>query len=796
MKLALQDEKIRHQDSCNTFAFRFTSFTHLHAHQPATAMEKEIIAKKLNISGIVQGVGFRPFVYQLGNQYNVKGEVANTSSGVTIHIEGTKENIESFCRSLSEKEPPLAQVTKISVHSEAVKCFKDFSIAESRIQTFRSTLIPPDVSVCNDCLCEMLDPNDYRYQYPFINCTNCGPRYTIIADVPYDRPNTSMAHFTMCKRCQAEYDDPSNRRFHAQPNACDFCGPQVALYDNKRRRITAQDPIEKSAAFLKQGYIVAIKGLGGFHLAVDAVNDYAVAQLRKRKHREEKPFALISYDIENIYKYAIVQPEEEVLLRSCRRPIVILKKKEPNLISKEVSPRNIYFGTMLPYTPLHYLLLRYDFTALVMTSGNRSEEPISIDNEDAFDQLSEIADYFLIHNREIYQRSDDSIVKRVAGATRFMRRSRGYVPTPLFLKQKVPPILACGAEMKNTFCLTKEDKAFLSQHIGNLESLATYEFFESTIEHMKRILDIEPEIVAYDLHPDYLSSMYARELNDITKIQVQHHHAHIVSCMAEKGLDGPVIGLSFDGTGYGTDGCIWGGEILVALADQFTRVAHLSYLPMPGGAAAIKEPWRMAVSYLYDVFGEGFWDLDLPLLRAIDENRVKTIVEMISKNINSPYTSSLGRLFDGIAGIVGIRNYAFFEGQAAMELEMLARDKSKAIYDYEWISGDMHRILLQPIVIGVVRDMEKGLHPSEISIKFHMTLIRMFSELCEVIRKERGLNRVVLSGGVFQNSLLLTGLMRALEEKKFQIFTHSSVPANDGGISLGQAVIAAAVADN
>ncbi|MBW1643381.1 MAG: carbamoyltransferase HypF, partial [Deltaproteobacteria bacterium] len=495
-------------------------------------------------------------------------------------------------------------------------------------------------------------------------------------------------------------------------------------------------------------------------------------------------------------------PEEQVLLKSIQRPIVILKKKKPGTpdfkpLADAVAPGNKYFGAMLPYTPLHYLLLSQvltgqDFTALVMTSGNMSEEPIAIDNDDAFKRLSGIADYFLIHNRDIYLRSDDSIIRRSAGVVRFIRRSRGYIPTPVFLKKKVPPILACGAELKNTICLTKEDRAFLSQHIGDLENLTTYDFFQLTIRHMKRILDISPEIIACDLHPDYLSTRYAMEQDKVKTVRVQHHHAHIVSCMAENKLDGDVIGLSFDGTGYGTDGAIWGGEILVADEEKFMRKAHISYVPMPGGEAAIKEPWRMAVSYLYDAFGQEFKNLRLPVLNKFDEKKIKIIAEMIEKKVNSPDTSSLGRLFDAIAAICGIRDTVHFEGQAAMELEMAAGKKTNEIYDYEWTSGDVYRILPGPIIKGVVKDIENGVHTSEISSKFHQTLVRLFSDLCETIRKETELKRIVLSGGVFQNTLLLTGLSEALEKKDFKVFTHRLVPANDGGISLGQAVIAAA----
>jgi hydrogenase maturation protein HypF len=754
--------------------------------------EQNYVARRMNVYGVVQGVGFRPFVYQLANRHRLKGEIANTGSGVSVHVEGARRDIESFSRDLVENCPPLAHITEISITHEHIENFKDFNISQSRGQTAVSTLISPDVSICAECLRELFDPENRRYHYPFINCTNCGPRYTIIDNIPYDRPNTAMKQFKMCSKCQAEYDDPRNRRFHAQPNACAACGPHVALYDRAGGVVESRNPVEQVAALLRQGCLLAVKGLGGFHIAADAENKDAVARIRQRKLREEKPFAIMSYDVSHVRRYAHIVPEEELLLTSSRRPIVILKKRMPNSISEGVSPRNNYFGVMLPYTPLHYLILSYGFTALVMTSGNLSEEPIAIDNDDAFNRLSGIADYFLIHNRDIYLRSDDSIAKRTAGQGRLIRRSRGYVPAPVFLKNKVPHILACGAEQKNTICLTKGDQAFLSQHIGDLDNLATYDFFKLTIDYMERLLDIHPEIMACDLHPDYLSTVYALKQEQIQKLQVQHHHAHIISCMAENKLDGRVIGLSFDGTGYGTDNTIWGGEILIADAARFSRAASLSPVRMPGSASAIKEPWRMAVSYLYDSFGEAFWNLDLPLFEQIDKNRIAILLEMISKKINAPYTSSLGRLFDGIASIVGLRNYVSFEGQAAMELEMVAEKKTEASYDYEWVSDKIYRVMPQPIVCGVARDMEKRRNPAEISAKFHLTLIRLFSELCKVIRDDSGLNRIVLSGGVFQNSIFLTGLIESLEEKGFDVFSHSQVPTNDGGISLGQALIAAA----
>jgi len=749
-------------------------------------------AKRVNVNGVVQGVGFRPFVYQLARQYHLNGRVANTSSGVVIHIEGPQQNVGAFLKELPKKCPPLAHIVNISTNDETVRNFKEFQISISEKEAIMDTLISPDMSVCDACLSELFDPADRRFRYPFINCTNCGPRYTIIENIPYDRPKTSMKAFKMCPDCQAEYDAPDNRRFHAQPNACQHCGPRVELYDKNRQQVPAPDPIEKTAALLKAGIIAAVKGLGGFHLAADAENGDAVRTLRRRKHREEKPLALMALDIAHIRKFAHVSEEEEALLTSPQRPIVLLKKRASNPISDDVSPRNHFFGVMLPYTPLHYLLLdQVDMTALVMTSGNLSEEPIAVDNDDAFHRLSGIADYFLVHNRDIYLRSDDSIVRKAAGSTRFIRRSRGYVPFPVFLEKEVPPILACGAELKNTVCMTKKNFAFLSQHIGDLENMPAYDFFTHTIDHMKRILEVTPDLVAFDLHPDYLSTRYAESLRDCGKVPVQHHHAHIVSCMAENGIDDPVIGLSFDGTGYGSDGHIWGGEVLVAEPRCFTRAAHLNYTSMPGGDSAVKEPWRMAVSYLYETFGRGFMDLDLPLLRSIDGAHVKTIVKMIDQGINTPFTSSLGRLFDGVASIVGIRNRVAFEGQAAMELEMTASEKPMGTYDYEWISTGGYRILFQPVIRGIVEDVIDGISPETISSKFHGTLVRLFTEMCSLISKETGINRVALSGGVFQNSILLEGLVRSLGEKNFQVLTHKFVPCNDGGISLGQAMVAA-----
>ncbi|RLC09905.1 MAG: carbamoyltransferase HypF [Deltaproteobacteria bacterium] len=760
-------------------------------------MQKERSAKearRLSVRGIVQGVGFRPFVYQLATALNLKGQVANTSNGVTIFLEGPLDGIESFLQRLTTQSPPLAHITRVDAEPLAPTGYSDFSICQSREEPQRLTMISPDVSICNDCKNELFDPGDRRYGYPFINCTNCGPRYTIIDDIPYDRPKTSMRHFRMCPECQAEYDDPFNRRFHAQPNACPVCGPQVVLHDREKKRIETRNPIETTISLLKAGHVVAVKGLGGFHLVVDAENETAVETLRQRKHREEKPLAVMSGDIEIVRQFALLGQENEVLLQSRQRPIVLLEKKNDYALARGVSPKNRTVGVMLPYTPLHYLLVKDHFTALVMTSGNLSEEPIAINNTDAFDRLRDIADYFLVHDRDIYLRSDDSVVRIVDNKQRFLRRSRGYVPAPIFLKSRLKPIIACGAELKNTVCLTRGEHAFLSQHIGDLENLATYEFFEMTIAHLKRILSIEPEIIAHDMHPDYLSTRYAMEQNRMMRIEVQHHHAHIVSCMAENHVEEPVIGLSFDGTGYGSDGTIWGGEVLIARLDRFERAAHLAHTPMPGGAAAIKEPWRMAVSYLYGAYGKDFFNRRLPFLGKLNQSKLNILVEMIEKDFNSPGTSSLGRFFDGIAAMVGIRSHVAFEGQAAMELEMVAEASSGDLYEYAWSSEDTIQIDPRPITTGVVMDIEKGVTPSVVSGKFHATLMAMFADLCVVIRKETGISHVALSGGCFQNAILLSGLSKCLHDKGFHVLTHEKVPANDGGIALGQAVIADAIA--
>ena len=751
-------------------------------------------AARLEINGIVQGVGFRPFIYGLARHHGLTGEVANTATGVSLLLEGPANQIQAFIDDLPRRKPPLAQIVEISRTQASPAGFTAFSIVKSRESATRATLISPDVMVCEDCLAEMRDPADRRFGYPFINCTNCGPRYTIIDDIPYDRPKTSMRQFTMCPACQAEYDDPDNRRFHAQPNACPVCGPQVTLCDAKGIPVDTEDPIAAAAQRIQAGRIVAVKGLGGFHLAVDAVNEAAVTRLRRRKHREEKPLALMCASIEHIRSLARVTPHEERLLTSIQRPIVLLEKKAATPIAASVAPKSRSFGIMLPYTPLHHLLLDAGFTALVMTSANLSEEPIAIDNQEAFDRLGDIADDYLIHNRDIYLRSDDSIVRHSAGHMRPLRRSRGYVPVPVFLKNELPPVLACGAELKNTVCLTRGRQAFVSQHIGDLENRATDDFFRMTIGHLKRILDITPEVAVCDLHPDYLSTRYARETVNLPIVEVQHHHAHIAACMAENKAEGPVIGLAFDGTGLGTDGTIWGGEVLVADDGGFTRAAHLQAVPMPGSAAAIREPWRMAMSHLQAAYGNPPNLTELPLGQFANPQQMRIVLQMMEKGINSPLTSSLGRLFDAVAAMVGLRWQVAFEGQAAMELEAMADDTETGVYDFSWDETDNDAIIIpcSPLIRAVIKDLGDGRSAATISARFHNTLVGLFDALCRELRGRTGIDQVALSGGVFQNDRLLCGLCTALAKSGFHVLTHRLVPANDGGISLGQAVIAAA----
>jgi hydrogenase maturation protein HypF len=751
------------------------------------------VRKGIEVFGIVQGVGFRPYVFRLACELHLTGTITNTSAGVAIEVEGPSESVEAFLTRLPKEVPRLARVTRLAVRDLACDHDREFRILASRLGDEHRALISPDVAVCTDCLRELYDPADRRYRYPFINCTNCGPRYTIVRDIPYDRARTSMATFRMCAACQREYDDPRDRRFHAQPNACWECGPRAELWDAGGTPLDVPDAVATAAALVHAGEVVAVKGLGGFHLAVDATNPAAVERLRERKRRVGKPFAIMALDVDSVGQFAEVGDFARALLESPERPIVLLPKKEPNPIAQGVAPLLHELGVFLPYTPLHYLLFADGgFLALVMTSGNLSEEPIAIDNREAVERLAQLADFFLVHNRDILLRCDDSVVRPSGGEGRQWRRSRGYVPVPVFLREELPPVLAVGGELKNTLCLIKGQHAFLSQHIGDLENLESYRSFEEAVGHLKRILEVEPQIIAYDLHPDYFSTRWALAQSGVARLGVQHHHAHIASCMAENHLEGKVIGIALDGTGYGTDGKIWGGEVLLADYDGFRRAAHLAYVPMPGGAAAIQEPWRMAVSYLHQHFGGAFLDLRIPFVEQLDRQRVGVLLRMIERGVNSPLTSSCGRLFDAVAALVGIRQQVTYEAQAAIELEMAITGDGDIAYPFVLVpEGEGWAIDTRPMFEALVDDLRRGVPAGTVSRRFHDGLAETLTGLAERLRQRTNIDRVCLSGGTFQNAYLHDRLRGRLEAAGFGVYSQVEVPAGDGGLSLGQALVAA-----
>jgi hydrogenase maturation protein HypF len=763
----------------------------------------------ISVRGIVQGVGFRPFVYGLAVRHNLKGWVYNTSEDVKIEVEGEAEAVEQFEQELETEAPPLARIEGVTIEHHPPLGYKSFEIRHSQAQEGKYQLVSPDVATCQACLGELLNPEDRRYRYPFTNCTNCGPRFTIIEDMPYDRPRTTMRSFQMCPQCQAEYDNPLDRRFHAQPNACPKCGPQVELVDNQGNPVilieSGSSPIATASQLLREGKIVAIKGLGGFLLACDATNGTAVGTLRQRKKRSSKPFAIMVTNINEAKRHCYVSPEEENLLTSPQSPIVLMRWREDSSVSREVAPNLRFLGIMLPYTPLHHILLMDTGLPLVMTSGNLSEEPIARDNDEALMRLSSIADYFLVHNRDIYSRYDDSVAIVERGKSQLIRRARSYAPYPIRLSFEARQVLSCGAEEKNTFCLTKDNYAFLAQHIGDMENMETLEHFDNTISLYKRLFHIDPEIIAHDLHPDYLATKYAQELGEsgMKLIPVQHHHAHIASCMADNGLGSPVIGVAFDGTGMGVDGNIWGGEFMVADYRSFRRTGHLEYLPLPGGAAAIKRPYRTAIGYILTLLGENALNHDLPVMKEIADMEIEVIKRQIERKINSPLSSSMGRLFDAVSALLGIRGEIDYEGQAAVELEMaahssiIARELDEVIsnaresYPYRIAEDAGIRIVrLKDLLSAVIEDLHQGISTDKISVKFHNTVARMINEICHLIADETGISQVALSGGVFQNRLLLRKTVSLLEGNGFQVFTHRQVPCNDGGISLGQALIA------
>ena len=741
------------------------------------------LRRRLFVHGIVQGVGFRPWVHQLASTYQLSGFVLNSTLGVTIEIEGPPEAHVRFIESFRNYPPPLALIDE--VHEEILDAIGStgFEIRQSLTSTGEFVLVPPDIATCDACIADFRDPANRRFRYPFTNCTNCGPRYSIIQDIPYDRRFTTMSEFPMCPACETEYHDPSDRRFHAQPNACPACGPWVELWDHERIVTTKADAIRETQSRLVAGRIVAIKGLGGFHLACLASSEESVRLLRERKHRSDKPFAVMVRNLATAETICHVSDVDRVALTSMRRPVVLMPRREDLNIANQVAPGIAWFGVMLPYTPLHHLLFdNAPYDALVMTSGNLSEEPIASRNEEIAPRLHKLADDFLIHNRRIQTRVDDSVVRTFAGKDRSLRRSRGYAPHPINLGVPVQQVLACGGELKNVFCLTKEHYAVLSQHIGDMENLETLEAFRETLDHMKRFFRILPVAVAHDLHPGYLSTRFAQLLEGVEKIGVQHHHAHIASCMAENRLQDKVIGVAFDGTGYGADGKIWGGEFLICDYDGFERLSHLRYVPLAGGDTAVRQTWRSALAYLEDA------GVDAEFLAGkVPADALRVVKTMLARKVNTIETSSCGRLFDAVAAIAGVRLEANYEGQAAMEMEALAvraRLPIEDFYAFDVADGELD---FRETIRGIARDRNQ---PELVAGRFHNTLAHAIGKVCVEIANIRGIRRVCLSGGTFQNFHLVEKTATVLANANLEVFLHSRVPPNDGGLCLGQAVIA------
>lgn len=778
----------------------------------------ELKGLSIHITGIVQGVGFRPFVFGLARRLGLNGQVKNTSSGVEIDLDGTPEALQDFVHALHSEAPSLSHIDSLEIQDRSVFGFNHFEILHSESQEGAFQPISPDVATCPDCLRELSDPADRRYRYPFINCTNCGPRFTIIKDIPYDRPQTTMAEFAMCPDCAEEYHDPANRRFHAQPTACPKCGPRIWLEVSQAGKVKNEhlfalpvfqytlgnDALLRTRKLLADGHIVAVKGLGGFHLVCNALDPAVVAELRARKLRVDKPFAVMMPDIQTVERHCLVNPEERALLESPARPIVLLRRRLGSNIAPEVAPGQETLGVMLPYTPLHHLLLEktFDFPeVLVMTSGNLSDEPICTDNIEARTRLKDLAHAFLMHDREIHVRTDDSVIRVIGqlpasshqpAAAYPVRRSRGYSPFPVHLPWEAAPLLAAGAELKNTFCITHDRYAFLSHHIGDLSNYETLQSFEQGVAHFEKLFRVRPQALACDLHPNYLSTRYAQERaarENLPLIEVQHHHAHIASLMAESRMDGSnkVIGVSFDGTGYGTDGAIWGGEFLLADYAGFERAAHLQYFPLPGGDAATRRPSRTALGLLHALGIE--WDDALPTHDDLCyEDRTALRIQLQHK-LNAPLTSSMGRLFDAVAALAGVRQVVNYEAQAAIELEALVDPDDTGLYQFDYLSNGI--ISPAPLVESLVQDVLSGAPAARISSRFHNGLAQMTLHVCRQLADQYDTSDVLLSGGVWQNVTLLGKTVRLLEKEGFMVTLHREVPANDGGLALGQAAVAA-----
>ncbi len=746
-------------------------------------MSTQSIRRRLRVSGIVQGVGFRPFVYGLATDAGLAGFVGNDTDGVFIEIEGEATTLDRFVTALEASAPPAARIQRIESEDIQPTDDKSFRIVASHHATIGTALVSPDLRTCDDCLRELHDPDDRRFEYPFINCTNCGPRFTITERTPYDRPNTTMRPFEMCDACLAEYEVPADRRFHAQPNACAECGPTVESAPRSR------DPISDARRRIAAGQVVAIKGLGGFHLACDATSDGAVTLLRERKGRVDKPFAVMVADLETARSIALIDADEVRLLTSRERPIVLAAKRKNADISEHVAPGNGYLGIMLPYTPLHDLLIERG-DVWVMTSGNLSEEPIVTDNDEAAERLGALADAFVIHDRDIHVPCDDSVIRVLDGAEYPIRRSRGYAPFPVPLPFEAPPILATGGELKATFCLAAGYDGFMSQHIGDMENLETLDAFTHAVDHFVDLFRIEPELIATDLHPEYLSARWAERQN-LPVVKVQHHHAHIASVMAEHGVLEPIIGFSFDGTGYGIDGTVWGGEILVADYEGFRRVGHLKPTPLPGGDAAVKHPSRMALSHLRTAGVP--WSDCLPPVTALLDTERALLETQLERGINTIPTTSMGRLFDAVSAIAGVRQKVTYEAQAAIEFEALIDASEGGTYTFGVAEQDESLVIdPAPVLHSIAGDVEGGESAGAIAARFHRSVTEMIVETAERVRRQTGLTTVGLSGGVFQNVTLTHTARTALTEKGFEVLVHRLVPPNDGGLALGQAVIAAA----
>ncbi|MGB9738309.1 carbamoyltransferase HypF [Chloroflexus sp.] len=798
---------------------------------------------RVNVRGIVQGVGFRPFVFSLAKRWRLAGFVRNDSAGVTIEIEGEEYTLHEFVTALQREAPPLARIEQVSIEPLALVGEREFVIAASQAQTQRRTLIAPDTATCRDCLREIFDPTDRRYRYAFTNCTNCGPRFTIVLDVPYDRANTTMRTFLLCERCRAEYEDPRDRRFHAQPTACPVCGPQVRFAQGvgsgkigtkeqpspptplpaggKRgatgvsveqftvgevgaAEASSSDPLIAAAAALAQGQIVAIKGLGGYHLACAADDEAAVSRLRQRKQREARPLALMARDEATAEQLCIIDPAARALLTSPTRPIVLMPRRPSAPVALSVAPGMQTLGVMLPYTPLHHLLLAEYAAAvgparvavIVLTSGNLSDEPIAYEDDDAAQRLGPIADAFLTHNRPIHMRCDDSVASVAVGGPLLIRRSRGYAPAPITLAAELPcPILACGGHLKNTFALGRGREVFLSHHIGDLENLPTLRSFHEGIAHFQRLFDITPAVVAYDLHPGYLATQAALAMPIARKIGVQHHHAHIAAVLAEYGHAGPVIGVAADGSGYGPDGTVWGGEVLVATCASYERVGHLGHLILPGGEQAVRQPWRIAAAALAQLYGPDFWRLALPFTQQLDQSAWQVLARMIERNLNSPRTSSLGRLFDAAAALAGMGQIARYEGELAIRFEQIA-DPQQPPYSMPLrepaTAGGPFTLDGLALLAALVDDLRAGIAPAVIAGRVHHGVAQALLTACRRVRDERGLAIVALSGGVFQNVLLLETLAGMLQADGFTVLIPRLAPPNDGGLALGQVAVAGA----